>query len=119
MQGNLGSGRPCRFPPAARWNAPCCAEWLSRAWGRLLAEVETHAIRQRVQTLRLETNRSLHQAIGLYRSAGYKEVPAFNHEPYAHHWFEKQLALKGIDEKRDDTFKPPSVSVRPYCVHMS
>jgi len=25
------------------------------------------------------------------RSAGYAEVPAFNDEPYAHHWFEKQL----------------------------
>jgi hypothetical protein len=28
----------------------------------------------------------------LYRSAGYKEVDAFNDEPYAHHWFEKRLA---------------------------
>jgi hypothetical protein len=27
----------------------------------------------------------------LYRSAGYAEVPAFNDEPYAHHWFEKHL----------------------------
>jgi len=24
-------------------------------------------------------------------SAGYREVPAFNDEPYAHHWFEKPL----------------------------
>ena len=28
---------------------------------------------------------------GLYRSAGYVEVEAFNDEPYAHHWFEKRL----------------------------
>ncbi|CAL9410950.1 hypothetical protein SUDANB1_01650 [Streptomyces sp. enrichment culture] len=27
----------------------------------------------------------------LYRAGGYTEVPAFNDEPYAHHWFEKQL----------------------------
>jgi ribosomal protein S18 acetylase RimI-like enzyme len=41
--------------------------------------------------LRLETNRTLREAIGLYRSAGYREVAAFNDEPYAHHWFEKSL----------------------------
>ena len=41
--------------------------------------------------VRLETNRDLTEAIALYRSAGYAEVPAFNDEPYAHHWFEKQL----------------------------
>jgi hypothetical protein len=41
--------------------------------------------------VRLETNRTLTEAIALYGSAGYVEVPAFNDEPYAHHWFEKQL----------------------------
>jgi hypothetical protein len=41
--------------------------------------------------LRLETNRNLTEAITLYRSAGYREVAAFNDEPYAHHWFEKRL----------------------------
>ena len=34
---------------------------------------------------------SLHEAIALYRSAGYEEVPAFNDEPFAHHWFAKEL----------------------------
>jgi hypothetical protein len=41
--------------------------------------------------LRLETNRALTEAIGLYRAAGYREVEAFNDEPYADHWFEKTL----------------------------
>ncbi len=41
--------------------------------------------------VRLETNQRLTEAIGLYRSAGYREVPAFNDEAYAHHWFEKRL----------------------------
>ena len=27
----------------------------------------------------------------MYRSSGYEEIPDFNDEPYAHHWFEKQL----------------------------
>jgi hypothetical protein len=41
--------------------------------------------------VRLETNRALTEAIGLYRAAGYREVPAFNDEAYAHHWFEKPV----------------------------
>ena len=58
---------------------------------RLLAELERHARKTRVKVLRLETNRALHEAIHLYRRSGYVEVGAFNAEPYAHHWFEKQL----------------------------
>ena len=41
--------------------------------------------------VRLETNRALVEAIALYRSAGYQEVPAFNDEPFAQHWFAKPL----------------------------
>lgn len=58
---------------------------------RLLAELESRAAAHGVRTLRLETNRALTEAIGLYRAAGYREVEAFNDEPYAHHWFEKTL----------------------------
>ena len=58
---------------------------------RLLAELEARAAAHGVRVLRLETNRTLGEAIGLYRSAGYREVAAFNDEPYAHHWFEKDL----------------------------
>ena len=41
---------------------------------------------------RLETHNSLPEAINLYQSMGYVEVEPFNDEPYAHHWFEKQLS---------------------------
>jgi len=58
---------------------------------RILRELEDHAARHGARALRLETNRTLTEAISLYRSAGYVEVPAFNDEPYAHHWFEKQI----------------------------
>lgn len=58
---------------------------------RLLGELERQAAARGVTAVRLETNRSLTEAIGLYRSAGYREVPAFNDEPFAHHWFEKSL----------------------------
>jgi DNA-binding MarR family transcriptional regulator/GNAT superfamily N-acetyltransferase len=58
---------------------------------RILAELEAQAAARGVRTLRLETNDALTEAIGLYRSAGYREVSAFSAEPYAHHWFEKTL----------------------------
>jgi DNA-binding MarR family transcriptional regulator/GNAT superfamily N-acetyltransferase len=58
---------------------------------RLLARLETEAIRSGATAARLETNGALTEAIGLYRAAGYREVPAFNDEPFAHHWFEKTL----------------------------
>jgi DNA-binding MarR family transcriptional regulator/N-acetylglutamate synthase-like GNAT family acetyltransferase len=58
---------------------------------RLLAELEAQARVHGAGTVRLETNRALDEAIGLYRTAGYREVAAFNDEPYAHHWFEKTI----------------------------
>jgi DNA-binding MarR family transcriptional regulator/ribosomal protein S18 acetylase RimI-like enzyme len=58
---------------------------------RLLRELEEHARMRGGTVARLETNRALTEAIGLYRSAGYVEVAPFNDEPYADHWFEKAL----------------------------
>jgi ribosomal protein S18 acetylase RimI-like enzyme len=72
------------------WVAPGC-----RGLGlgrRILDELEAHAVRQGVRVLRLETNGTLEEALRLYRRNGYREVPAFNTEPYAHHWFEKTIA---------------------------
>jgi len=61
---------------------------------RLLVELEASAARSGATKTRLETNGTLSEAIGLYRSAGYVEVPAFNDEPFADHWFEKRLVLR-------------------------
>ena len=58
---------------------------------RLLNELERHARARGATVAHLETNRTLHEAIALYRSAGYVEAPPFNDEPYADHWFEKAL----------------------------
>jgi GNAT superfamily N-acetyltransferase len=58
---------------------------------RLLAELEASAARSGATKSRLETNRALTEAIGLYRSVGYVEVAAFTDEPFADHWFEKLL----------------------------
>jgi DNA-binding MarR family transcriptional regulator/ribosomal protein S18 acetylase RimI-like enzyme len=58
---------------------------------RLLSELEADARRSSADKTRLETNGALIEAIAMYRSAGYEEVPAFSDEPFAHHWFEKAL----------------------------
>ena len=58
---------------------------------RLLGELEDRAADHGARAVRLETNKTLTEAISLYRSAGYVEVARFNDEPYADHWFEKQL----------------------------
>lgn len=59
---------------------------------RMLAALEDEARALGVTTLRLETNRALVEAIQLYRTSGYVEVPPFDAEPYADFWFEKQLS---------------------------
>ena len=74
---------------------------------RLLAELEARAAGRGVRALRLETNHALDEAIGLYRDSGYREVAAFNDEPYAHHWFEKVL-----DQPRGAGYRPPESTTR-------
>ena len=72
--------------------------WISRdARGlglgrRLLAELEDRARSLGYRKICLETEKSLKEAQQLYRSSGYVEVPRFNDEPYADHWFEKSLS---------------------------
>jgi DNA-binding MarR family transcriptional regulator len=58
---------------------------------RLLEELEQRARASGARRVRLETNRALVEAIQLYRASGYREVSAFNAEPYADYWFEKSL----------------------------
>ncbi len=60
---------------------------------RILHRLEELARERRLPLLRLETNKALLEAHALYRSSGYREVSRFNDEPYAHHWFEKQLGV--------------------------
>ncbi|HEX6105951.1 MAG TPA: helix-turn-helix domain-containing GNAT family N-acetyltransferase [Gemmatimonadales bacterium] len=58
---------------------------------RILARLEELALERRARVVRLDTNRALPEAHALYRSSGYREVPPFNDDPYAHLWFEKTL----------------------------
>jgi DNA-binding MarR family transcriptional regulator/GNAT superfamily N-acetyltransferase len=59
---------------------------------RLLEELETCALASGARVASIETSAVLTEALALYRSAGWVEVPAFNDEPFADHWFEKALA---------------------------
>jgi DNA-binding MarR family transcriptional regulator/GNAT superfamily N-acetyltransferase len=58
----------------------------------LLQALEDKARSIGYHMIRLETEKSLKEAQQLYRSCGYDEVPRFNDELYAHHWFEKRLS---------------------------
>lgn len=90
----IGCGALRTFAPGAgeikrMWIAP-----EARGLGlgrRLLQELETIARRRRLQTVKLDTNGTCTEALALYRSAGYREIPRFNDNPYAQHWFEKRL----------------------------
>jgi GNAT superfamily N-acetyltransferase len=58
---------------------------------RLLARLEACALASGAHVAHIETSADLPEAIELYRSAGWVEVPPFNDEPFADHWFEKDL----------------------------
>jgi DNA-binding MarR family transcriptional regulator/GNAT superfamily N-acetyltransferase len=52
-------------------------------------EAESRALGHRA--VRLYTNRALAEAKHMYRSRGYVEIPRYNDDPYANHFFEKRL----------------------------
>jgi GNAT superfamily N-acetyltransferase len=58
---------------------------------RLLAALEQTALEIGCDLVRLDTNAQLSEAVALYDSAGYREIPAYNDNLYAERWFEKQL----------------------------
>jgi GNAT superfamily N-acetyltransferase len=58
---------------------------------RLLERLESCAMAHGARIAQIETSAVLAEALSLYRSAGWVEVPAFNDEPFADHWLEKVL----------------------------
>ena len=58
---------------------------------RLLNELEACALSGGARVAHIETSAVLTEALGLYRSTGWVEVPKFNDEPFADHWLEKLL----------------------------
>lgn len=86
---------------ALRWLGSDVAEikrmWVNPDWRglgvaqRLLSRLEDEAVRSHRPLVRLDTHGDLAAAIAMYRRAGYVEVPRYNDNPYAQHWFEKQI----------------------------
>ena len=64
---------------------------------RLLDALEAAAAERGHGRIRLYTNRSLGEAKALYRSRGYTEIPRYNDDPYANHWFEKRLSSSSTE----------------------
>lgn len=58
---------------------------------RMLRELEAIAARRGCQATRLDTSDYLDNAVGLYRAAGYHQVPAYNENRKANLWFEREL----------------------------
>jgi DNA-binding MarR family transcriptional regulator/GNAT superfamily N-acetyltransferase len=58
---------------------------------RLLEHLEQLAREHGSREAHIETSDVLPEAVTLYRSAGYLEVPPFNDEPFADRWFAKPL----------------------------
>lgn len=59
---------------------------------RLLEALELEARALGLRIVRLDTHRVLVEARAMYARNGYREIAAYNDNPYAHHWFEKELA---------------------------
>jgi GNAT superfamily N-acetyltransferase/DNA-binding MarR family transcriptional regulator len=86
---------------ALKTHAPGTVEimrmWVDRAHrglgigARILDALEEQATALGHETVRLYTNRSLDEAKAMYRTRGYVEIPRYNDDPYANHWFEKRL----------------------------
>lgn len=62
-----------------------------RLGSRLLFAVEDEARARGLHVLRLDTRSDLIEARRLHTRHGYEEVEPFNADPYAQHWFTKQL----------------------------
>jgi DNA-binding MarR family transcriptional regulator/GNAT superfamily N-acetyltransferase len=71
------------------WTAPAArGRGVARS---VLHKLEALAREAGLETIRLDTNRVLLEAIAMYRREGYREIPRYNDNPYAHHWFEKRI----------------------------
>lgn len=58
---------------------------------RLLGALEDAARDLGYTRIRLDTGNQQLDALALYESAAYRAIPAYNDNPYAHFWFEKEL----------------------------
>ncbi|MFE9023065.1 GNAT family N-acetyltransferase [Streptomyces sp. NPDC007808] len=58
---------------------------------RLLDALEREAAARDFRVVRLDTHAALTEAQAMYRACGYTDIPAYDDNVYASHWFEKRL----------------------------
>jgi GNAT superfamily N-acetyltransferase len=58
---------------------------------RLLVELEEHARRHGYKRVRLTTGDRQPEALGMFQSVGYEEIPPFTDGAFTRHWMEKAL----------------------------
>jgi N-acetylglutamate synthase-like GNAT family acetyltransferase len=61
--------------------------------GTLLAHLERHASGQGIEELRLDTAGGSSAALAFFRASGFIEIPDYNGNPHARHWFAKPLIV--------------------------
>jgi DNA-binding MarR family transcriptional regulator/ribosomal protein S18 acetylase RimI-like enzyme len=72
--------------------------WVHEGWrgaglgSRMLRRLEQEARDRGLPVVRLDTNSALTEAIEMYDRAGYRAIERYNDNPYARHWFEKELS---------------------------
>ncbi|MEU1593781.1 helix-turn-helix domain-containing GNAT family N-acetyltransferase [Streptomyces sp. NPDC005708] len=62
---------------------------------RLLDGLEDQAVERGLGVVRLDTHAVLTEAQAMYRACGYAEIPRYDENVYAAHWFEKRLPDPG------------------------
>ena len=60
---------------------------------RILEQLEQHARDLGYELLRLDTGDLQPEALALFRSAGYEQIPDYNGNTWATYWMEKRLSL--------------------------
>jgi DNA-binding MarR family transcriptional regulator/GNAT superfamily N-acetyltransferase len=74
--------------------------WVDQGWrglglgARLLGRLEAESAELGRTRVVLDTNEALAEAIAMYRRSGYHAIQRYSDNPYAHHWFEKDLTLR-------------------------
>lgn len=58
---------------------------------RMMDALEALAREVGFKIVKLDTNRTLIEAQAMYAKRGYRTIERYNDNPYAHHWFEKDL----------------------------
>ncbi|MFE6482887.1 GNAT family N-acetyltransferase [Streptomyces sp. NPDC057757] len=62
---------------------------------RILTGLEREALTRGYDVVRLDTHAVLTEAQAMYRTCGYREIPRYDDNVYAAHWFEKRLNPRG------------------------